>query len=195
MATVRNACGIDYWNGLGMNSTDQLDVDALAIQTGRGRLSIQKALKRVRKLSAAISNIKVFSQKQEGRVAYGRCAYAATAASQVVAYGLTPTTAQGGERGGRGGSSSSSHTDMTVASDNTNDSLRSVHLQQQWTVIDGATGRRYGFRCPHLGHGQHAAAYGHEFEHGQGLSLKQTQSALRLEMNVVNTQLQHQRQE
>lgn len=51
MATLCNACGINYRRALSKTSSDSLNLDLLAQQTGSARLSIQKALKRQRKLN------------------------------------------------------------------------------------------------------------------------------------------------
>lgn len=38
MAATFNACGIEYLSALGKPSTDQFDLDVLALRTGCGRL-------------------------------------------------------------------------------------------------------------------------------------------------------------
>lgn len=52
MGTLCNACGINYRRALTKSPDGTLDLDRLAQQMGHTRLSIQKALKRQRKLSA-----------------------------------------------------------------------------------------------------------------------------------------------
>ena len=52
MSTLCNACGINYRRALAKYTDGTLDLDRLAQEMGHTRLSIQKALKRQRKLSA-----------------------------------------------------------------------------------------------------------------------------------------------
>lgn len=52
MGTLCNACGINYRRALAKSPGGNLNLDRLAEQMGHTRLSIQKALKRQRKLSA-----------------------------------------------------------------------------------------------------------------------------------------------
>lgn len=52
MGTLCNACGINYRRALAKSPGGTLNLDRLAEQMGHTRLSIQKALKRQRKLSA-----------------------------------------------------------------------------------------------------------------------------------------------
>lgn len=53
MGTLCNACGINYRRALAKSPGGVLNLDRLSEQMGHTRLSIQKALKRQRKLSAA----------------------------------------------------------------------------------------------------------------------------------------------
>lgn len=57
MGTLCNACGINYRRALQKAPNGMLDLDALAQQQGT-RLSIQKALKRQRKLSPVLAQFK-----------------------------------------------------------------------------------------------------------------------------------------
>lgn len=50
MAVLCNACGINYRRALSKTESGGLNLDRLAHQAGKDRLSIQKALKRQRKL-------------------------------------------------------------------------------------------------------------------------------------------------
>lgn len=56
MATLCNACGINYRRALSKTPTQHINLDRLAQQTGSTRLSIQKALKRQRKVSSSSSS-------------------------------------------------------------------------------------------------------------------------------------------
>lgn len=53
MGTLCNACGINYRRALAKSQGETLNLDRLAEQMGHTRLSIQKALKRQRKLTAS----------------------------------------------------------------------------------------------------------------------------------------------
>lgn len=58
MGTLCNACGINYRRALAKSPSGTLNLDRLAEQMGHTRLSIQKALKRQRKLSASVCDFK-----------------------------------------------------------------------------------------------------------------------------------------
>lgn len=58
MGTLCNACGINYRRALAKSPSGTLNLDRLAEQMGHTRLSIQKALKRQRKLSAPAHDFK-----------------------------------------------------------------------------------------------------------------------------------------
>lgn len=172
MATLCNACGINYRRALGKTTQDQLDLDLLAQQTGRGRLSIQKALKRIRKQSSAASNVGLYMQQQMRRQQQqqqhggGRHAYA----SQLPV--LTPTAGGAGINSGGAG--------MGMMIGTTTNVFQPVHQQQhnrQEYVADlhhknNAIGA-YASRSPATTTGTvgypHAQAllHGHRHEHGQ----------------------------
>lgn len=56
MGTLCNACGINYRRALAKSSPHSLDLDALSRHMGHAKLSIQKALKRQRKIAAPPSH-------------------------------------------------------------------------------------------------------------------------------------------
>lgn len=58
MGTLCNACGINYRRALAKSQGGVLDLDRLSEQMGHTRLSIQKALKRQRKLATAPHHFK-----------------------------------------------------------------------------------------------------------------------------------------
>lgn len=81
MGTLCNACEFNYRRELGKTSTDQFDLDVLALQTESVQLSIKKAIREVRKQSEAISEIGFFSQEMQLILADGICTFAESAAS------------------------------------------------------------------------------------------------------------------
>lgn len=58
MGTLCNACGINYRRALAKSQDGTLNLDRLAAEMGNARLSIQKALKRQKKLAAPLHQFK-----------------------------------------------------------------------------------------------------------------------------------------